>query len=276
MTRAREQSERLDIAVTTPAGPVSATVEIPDGFVPVTEIVPLLRRLGEQAQALEQQRVAAASQTISCAKGCAACCRMLVPVSAPEAFALRDMVAALPEARREAIRGKLAETAARLERAGLLAPLREIAETDRPLTDDLLEPINRAYYRLKLPCPFLEDEVCSIYADRPAACRELLVTSPAAWCADMIAKPVCAVPVPLRVSTILGLLWADLTGRPPRLIPLPLALEWADRHASENCAGWKARLLLDKALDTIWKVLGQAMGKRREAIGQGERGEAIG
>ena len=247
--------ERFDLSVRTPAGPVTATVEISTGFVPVTQIVPLLRRLGEQAQALEQQRTTASGLRISCAKGCAACCRMLVPVSAPEAFALRDMVAALPEARREAIQRALADATASLERAGLLTQLRQVAENDRPITDDTMEPINRSYYALKLPCPYLENESCSIYEDRPAACRELLVTSPADWCQDMINKPVQAIPVPLRVSTILGLLWSELTGSPPRLIPLPLALDWAERHAAENRTKWKAKDLLDKALDTIWRFL---------------------
>ena len=138
--------ERLDVSVTTPAGPVTTTVEVSTGFVPVTQIVPLLRRLGAQAQALEQDRTTANGLCISCARGCAACCRMLVPVSAPEAFALRDMVATLPEARREAIQRALADTTARLERAGLLTQLRQVAETDRPIADDTMEPINRAYY----------------------------------------------------------------------------------------------------------------------------------
>jgi len=233
-----DSPERLDLSIKTPAGPVRATVEISTGFVPVTQIVPLLRRLGEQAQALEQQKTTASGLRISCARGCAACCRMLVPVSAPEAFALRDMAATLPEVRREAIRLALANTTARLERAGLLTQLRQVAETDRPITDDMMEPINRAYYALKLPCPYLENESCSIYEDRPAACRELLVTSPADWCQDMVNKPVRAIPVPLRVSTILSLLWSELTGSPPRLIPLPLALDWAERHAAENRAAW--------------------------------------
>jgi Fe-S-cluster containining protein len=255
--------ERFDLSVKTPAGPVTTTVEISTGFVPVTEIVPLLRRLGQQAQALEQQRAASAGQKISCARGCAACCRMLVPVSAPEAFALRDMVAALPEDRRQAVRRALAGTTARLERAGLLSQLLQVAETDRPISDEAMEPINRAYYALKLPCPYLENEACSIYEDRPAACRELLVTSPADWCQDMVNKPIRAIPVPLRVSTILGLLWSDLTGGPPRLIPLPLALDWAERHATENRASWKARTILDKALEIIGRFLGQAMGYRQ-------------
>ncbi len=252
---AADSTERLDLSISTAAGPITTSVEVPDGFVPVTQILPLLRQLGRQAQALEQQKTAAAGQVISCARGCAACCRMLVPVSAPEAFALRDMVAALPQPRRDHIRRRLDETTALLEQAGLLAQLQQVAETDRPITDEMMEPINRAYFTLKMPCPYLEDEACSIYEDRPAACRELLVTSPAEWCQDMVHKPVRSIPVPIRVSTILGLLWSDLAGGPPRLIPLPLALDWAERHSVEHRAGWKARGLLDKALDTIWRFL---------------------
>ena len=250
-------AERLDLSIKTPAGPVTETVELPQGFVPVTQIVPLMRRLGEQAEALEQQRAIASGKTISCAKGCAACCRMLVPVSPPEAFALRAMLAGLPAERRQAHLRSVADALAKLDRAGLLARLRHLAETDRPMTDEEIEPINRAYFALKLPCPFLENESCSIYEDRPAACRELLVTSPADWCQDMVNKPVRALPVPLRIGTILGLLWSDLTGTAPRLIPLPLALEWADHHEAENRASWKARDLLDRALDQIWRFLSQ-------------------
>lgn len=249
--------ERLDLSIQTPAGPIAATVELPDGFIPVSRIVPLLRQLGEQAQALEQQRTTAAGAAISCAKGCAACCRMLIPVSPPEAFALRSMVAALPDKRRQAVERRIADVHSKLEQARLLAGLMNLAETTRSVTDEETEPLNRAYYELKLPCPFLEKEECSIYPDRPAACRELLVTSPAEWCQDMVNKPVRALPVPLRMGTILSLLWADLTGFAPRLIPLPLALDWADRHAVDNRPAWTARTLLEKALDQVWKFLSQ-------------------
>jgi hypothetical protein len=34
-------------------------------------------------------------------------------------------------------------------------------------------------------CPFLEDEACSIHADRPLSCREYLVTSPPELCAAL-------------------------------------------------------------------------------------------
>jgi len=260
-------TERYDIALNTPAGRLTSTVEVPTGLVPVSAIVPLMRRLGEEAQALEEQQIVEAGRSISCKKGCAACCRMLVPLSAPEAFALRDYVQTLPEAERQRIHRRLEETETALSKEGLWPKLIEMGETTEPPDDAALEPINRAYYALRLPCPFLEQEVCSIYEQRPAACRELLVTSPAEWCKDLVANPVQPIPVPVRIGPALGLLWGELTGTPPRLIPLATAVAWAERHQAENQPRWQGTQLLDRALDKIWRFLSQAFHNKPEGNG---------
>ncbi len=258
-------ADRYDVSLNTPAGQVTTAIDVPSGFVPITAIVPTLRKLGEQALAQEARRVTERGLAISCRKGCAACCRMLVPVSAPEAFALYDMVQALPGSRRDALMARVAQARARLEQADLWSRLTELAEADRPLTDEDYEPINREYYALRLPCPFLEDELCMIYEDRPAACRELLVTTPAELCDDLANNPVKPIPVSVRVSTVLGFLWAELAGGAARLIPLPLALEWAARHRDENRRTWRGAELLDKALDKVWRFLSQEFQQRRNA-----------
>ena len=53
-----------------------------------------------------------------------------------------------------------------------------------------------AYFALGIPCPFLEEESCSIHPDRPLVCREYLVTSPAELCAGPTQEGVTPVPVP--------------------------------------------------------------------------------
>lgn len=247
--------QQFQVSLKTTAGELSAQVEAPTGFIPITHIVPLLQRLGSETVALEERRARAAGAQISCQKGCAACCRMLVPVSAPEAFALRDVVDGLPEDRRRIILKKFRDMHERLEAAGLLDRLRNIAECERQLSDEEMEPINHDYYALRLPCPFLEQEICSIYEARPAACRELLVTSPAELCRDIERNPVRPLPVPLRASTALGLLWSELRGGPARLIPLPVALEWAERHAQEKEQRWSGLDLLDKAFEKVSQLL---------------------
>ena len=42
--------------------------------------------------------------------------------------------------------------------------------------------LSLAYFKFGIACPFLEDESCSIHPDRPMACREHLVSSPAENC----------------------------------------------------------------------------------------------
>jgi len=256
--------ERFRIEVKTPVGSVSVSAEAPTSFVPITAIVPLMRRVGEEAQSLEQQHAKAAGGQVSCRMGCAACCRMLVPVSPPEAFALKELVEELPAPRRERIIAALAAARARLEEAGLLARLKAVADPGQPLADEELDPLNQDYYALRMPCPFLDNELCSIYEGRPAACRELLVTSPAELCDDMVNNPVRPLPPPLRISTVLGLLWSELEGGAPRLIPLPIALEWAEHHAAAAHRVWKGSQLLERALEKAEQFLDQASANRQE------------
>jgi Fe-S-cluster containining protein len=257
------RSERFHISLKTPAGELSTSVEVPTNLVPVTAIVPLTRRLGEEATALETAQIQDAGQHISCQKGCAACCRMLVPVSPPEAFALKALVEALPNERRQAVLDKLNSVRERLEEAGLLTRLIALVETGRPLSDEEMEPINRDYYALRMACPFLEHESCSIYEDRPAACRELLVTTPADLCDDLINNPVQPVPASLRVGTVLALLWSELKETTPTLIPLPMALAWADQHKADGQGMWRGAYLLERMLGNMWRILEQEFAHRQ-------------
>jgi len=251
-------TERFEIAINTPAGQITSAVEVPTGFVPVTAIVPLIRRLGEEAQALEVERSVESGKPPSCRKGCAACCRMLVPLSAPEALALREWVRSRPAEQQARISARFAESKLLLLSRGVWRKLLELCDAPEELDDDALDAVNREYYALRMPCPFLEEELCTIYDERPAACRELLVTSPPEYCEDMIENPVEPVATPIRVSTVLGLVSQELTKTPTRLIPLPVALDWAERHEHENEQTWKGAQLLDQALDKVWRFLSQS------------------
>jgi Fe-S-cluster containining protein len=257
--------ERFDIAVNTPAGRLNTVLDVPTGFVPITSIVPLTRRLGEEILKLEEHRSRTSGHAVSCRMGCAACCRMLVPLSPPEAFSLLEYVEQLPDERRAALERKLEASKATLAAHGLLDPLQTVADAETPVPDEKLEPINRAYYALRHPCPFLEHEMCSIYEARPAACRELLVTSPAQLCDDLVENAVEPVPVSVRIGTVLGLVWAGASGTAPRLIPLPLALDWAKRHREAAKKQWAGSDLIDRMLDTLWRVLSQDLDRRKSS-----------
>jgi Fe-S-cluster containining protein len=90
------------------------------------------------------------------------------------------------------------------------------------------------YFAQGIPCPFLEEESCSIHADRPTACREYLVTSPAENCSRPTPETVEMVPVPLKVWTALSRFdEVPAGGRYICGVPLVLAPEWAESHPEE-------------------------------------------
>lgn len=189
-------------------------------------LLPVFRALAENIIVLATQEQEREGFPITCKNGCGACCRQLVPISASEARRIRDYIEELPEERRAEIRRRFGAARERLDEAGMLPRL----ASGEGLPREVLRSLGLDYFRLGIPCPFLEDESCSIYAERPIACREYLVTSPAENCAALSSKTVACVPLAGRVSS--ALMRAELArgDSTDRWLALALAPEWADSH----------------------------------------------
>jgi len=207
--------ERFEALITVPAGPTTPS-----------RLLPTFRALAEAVVGVGVETAARDGRTVSCAKGCGACCRQLVPISGAEAAAIREVIDRMPGDRRAEVEGRFERAAARLAEAGFLERLRGTS----PLDPSAYEQFGLDYFRLGIPCPFLEDEACSIYEDRPIVCREYLVTSDPVHCARPTKETVRCVEVPGLVSKALGRL--EMWLGPPRRpwVPLVLAPEWAAAH----------------------------------------------
>ncbi len=188
-------------------------ITVPTGPVPAADVVPALQRLVNAVVA-----AAEAGKAISCRKGCGACCRQLVPISRTEGERLLVTVAALPAERRAVLESRFAAAEAALAAADLKE---RKGRPDRELST--------AYFALGIPCPFLEEESCSIHPDRPLVCREYLVTSPAALCAGPEQEGVTPIPVP-KVS----LAARGLQDEREEWFPLALLMDWAKRRPREG------------------------------------------
>jgi Fe-S-cluster containining protein len=158
----------IPIEVTVPAGPATHT-----------ELLPILYGLCNASIARATTQSIGNGRAISCAAGCAACCRQAVPVTPTEARRLAALVAAMPDARRAAVEARFAGAKARLAQAGIDRSPKAVDMTD--MNARLI--VANAYFGAKVACPFLEAENCSIHPARPLACREYLVTSPPEMCA---------------------------------------------------------------------------------------------
>jgi len=210
-------------------------VAIPAGCQPIQSLLPAARELTHQITRVAVEAVERQGRTVSCRAGCGACCRQLVVISLTEAQSLAEVVAAMPPERQAVIRQRFAEALRRLETTGLLDPNepkgdRHLIQTGTDNAGTAVPPLAQRYFQQRIACPFLEDESCGIYADRPLVCREYLVTSPAEDCAKLFELPVARVEVPVHMGGVMVQLTHKVAGVPIEAIPLVLSLEWSEAH----------------------------------------------
>lgn len=206
---------------------IEATTRVPNASMRVTDLLPILRAFDDAVTGLATASVEQQGKPVSCRAGCGACCRQLVPISESEAHALAELVEAMPADRQAAVRQRFEKTLAALEEHGLLEQLRKPEEL-KDLEDR--RRIGEQYIKLGQPCPFLEEERCSIYPERPLTCREYLVTSPAENCWTPSAETIQKAPLPVKFSSILYTFDDGVGNRATSWIPLALALEWVARR----------------------------------------------
>lgn len=228
------------IELPTPDGVLRGKVGVRNGPMALAALPPtvylMTSALAERANRLE----IAAGRTISCCAGCGACCRQMVPLSAPEAFHLMDVIDSFEPERRQAVLGRFERIVEQLDTRGMIDRLLEPQDTGEATL-----PVAREYFELGLACPFLVDESCSIHPHRPVACRDYNVTSPAEWCARPYEHEIAKVPMPLPLSTSLARLTARLSGEKACLIPLTLVPRWVSEHGALRARRWPGAELFD-------------------------------
>lgn len=225
------EAEGIRVSIAVPAAPVQAR-----------RMLPLFQGLTHQVIDLAVAEVMGKGEAVSCAAACGACCRYIVPISRTEAHQLRALVDAMPEPRRTEIRARFADAVARLEAGGLL----DVARAFDALPEDEFLTVHPRYFALRIPCPFLEDESCSIHPQRPLICREYLVTSAPEHCGEDV--PAVR---KIKLAAFVSHAVTKLEGTDPRdsRVALTLALEWTEAHAGEEQAMRPAVEWIDKMLE---------------------------
>ena len=207
----------LSFQATVPAGPTS-----------VGQLLPLAQSLSDVVVDQTCSSLEASGSRISCTSGCGACCRGFVAITQAEARQIRDLVHRLPEPRRQAVLDRFAQALRKLTAEGLLG---HIQEAESWTSADYKAMVTR-YFGLGIPCPFLDNESCSIYAERPITCREFLVTSPARHCSELDSAEVRRVALPIHMFHAVAR-WQTPSFNKGDLepwVPLNLSLEWAESN----------------------------------------------
>ncbi len=119
-------------------------------------------------------------EAITCRKGCAHCCHLLVETSWEEARELVLWLMDLPEEKRQTYFNKISANAEEFRQLCLSS--RKHRRFVHPIVDEVEEMPDALcddyFYQKKRPCPFLDEQgCCSAYEARPSACRLHMVSS---------------------------------------------------------------------------------------------------
>lgn len=204
-------------------GALQASVSVPAGRTNVTELLPILQNFDSGIVGNIAQRAAEAGRPISCKAGCGACCRQMVPISIFEAEAMSAWFDTLPSERQQQLEQRFQSGLQALQKAGIL---QQLIEQDWMSGPESVSRMAIDYFHAGVPCPFLEEESCSIHPIRPLICREYIVTSPPEFCNDPSVNDVSGVVLPLRPSIALFRLGQQLEGEGRSWFPLIFLLAW--------------------------------------------------
>lgn len=218
------------------ADTLNASVQLPTARTTLTQLLPVIRNLENAIVNDVSSDSEAAGKPVSCRAGCGACCRQLVPISPFEAEALVQWLHTLPKDRLDALRERFHRALSDLRNAGVFDG---IVDGSRLVDRETRKQLGIDYFHAGVPCPFLENESCSIYESRPLICREYLVTSPPALCQEPTTGNVSGVELPIRLSRTLFSLGKGAAEDNRGWLPLVFLFDWAEHNSApgERVAG---------------------------------------
>jgi Fe-S-cluster containining protein len=223
-----------EVAVNIGGLPLKMQMTVPANPVKPQRMLPIFHQMANALVGISVNAIEDAGAKISCKAGCGACCRQPVPISEIEVYQIAELVKSMPEPRRTIVKKRFADGSEHFNQMGWFNRLNEHFEPSadrsdpgsfRKATDVILE-----YFYEDVPCPFLEDESCSIHEARPIACREYLVTSPAENCAKPTAETVRVVDLLIKPLTTVRHLGSTGNMHSEGFLTLIRALELAETY----------------------------------------------
>ena len=230
---------------------VGAQVVVTDAPAGLGDLVPLARALATRIGADAVRRADSTGQRVPCSKGCAACCRYLVPLSAPEALWMGREIESLSGSRRVNTAQALTTAARRILGAWPEYSSLEIDPDENGSAASASESLGRWYASLGLDCPFLRGEACTIYDRRPIACREHAVLGTAEHCEGF--SPGCGnrLEMPVKVLDALAQLAAEIEQTEVEAVTMPFVLFWYAENRHRELRTWPGPELVSRFLDCL-------------------------
>lgn len=217
--------------------PLEVELTVPRDPVKPQRMLPVFQQMANKLVDLSVEAVERAGGSVSCKAGCGSCCRQPVPITEIEVYHIAELVEQMPEPRRNEIKRRFKAADDRFTEMNWYEKMREIGLSAESKGKEFVTRAYQAeakrYFEQGIPCPFLENESCSIHESRPLACREYLVTSSPEHCAALNGKEISMIPLLANPSNALRPMARTGKMNQIGLLPLVRALELANMFPEE-------------------------------------------
>ena len=222
-----------NVSLTVGGKPLNLQMTVPAKHVKPHRMLPIFQQMTNAFVGMSVNAVEEKGKTISCKAGCGACCRQPVPVSELEIYHLAEIVEAMDEPRRSEVKKRFSDAVAHFEKLNWFERMKNCAEmTKTEMPETVMEEVDKAvmqYFYEGVPCPFLENESCSIHEARPLSCREFLVTSPAENCSKPTIETVEKIDLFVKSSETMRFVGGTQNFAKVGFLPLIRALELSEK-----------------------------------------------
>ena len=228
----------VDVTINSPDARKVFRVGLPDKDWTLADIVPLARILSDT---IIQQVITDHTPEVLCKQGCSKCCRYFISLSIPEVARLSQEIQSKPHQQQEQIiHACLAASKCILDK--------RLSQNDLNITS-----ISKWYDDLNLACPFLQDDLCSIYDQRPFVCREHFVTGTLP-CGSNQYSDNEMVRMPVDISNAMAKLASALEARETEFIALPIFVAWLMDNEQRVQQKWPAQLIVRTLAQVIHEL----------------------
>lgn len=218
------------------------------GVACLADAVPPARAICEKITGVTIEQTRAQGKFIPCNIKCPACCGYLVSMSVPEVMCFKREIFCKQKKPLNRILPAYLHAARRILK--YRPPENFFSDSPSlPYGPPETKALGDWYDGLNLVCPFLRQNRCMIYEQRPFVCREHFVTGSSLGCRKN-RSGAQTVEMPLQMSNVLCRLSKELCNA-DEAIMMPFALSWCDINQELCNRTWPAEIMANLLAEII-------------------------
>ena len=239
--------------------PLHVQIGVRDRLATMADIVPMARALSAKVYQFMRGKVISTGFSVPCHRGCTVCCYHMICLSVPEAFHLMEEMALVSSDKLKKIMQTCHETAGKVHSQipKIYFLLNEWIKSEIVDYYMQLMEVSEWYFDQRMACPFLQDNLCTIYDQRPIICSQHLVAGITSPCRFDDTDNILKIEMPISVANVLTELSSKLEHTDLEPVILPCLFEWYEKNNERHKRTWPAPFLVEQFVGLLLQFQGR-------------------